>query len=144
MTKQRWHKEHVENRNEGTFGYSPGTKNGTRVHSHVPPEQRDIRQNHPFTKPPFCPRNLEKAGADSGVCSGASRGKVRENRGNVAGNVFFFFLRSATYALNSRISGTGKGKPAANLGSTVPGTFSQPSVQGVFFEIVSYSLLEFF
>ena len=34
--------------------------------------------------------------------------------------------------LNSRISGTGKGKPAANLGSTLPGTLSQPP--GVFFE----------
>ena len=26
-----------ENRNEGTFGCSPGTKAGTRVRSHVPP-----------------------------------------------------------------------------------------------------------
>ena len=42
----------------GFGGYSPGTKNGTRVHSDVPleriPEQTYIRQNRPFTKPPFC------------------------------------------------------------------------------------------
>ena len=46
-----------ENRNEGTFGCSPGTKTGTRVRSHVPlerkPEREHIRQNHPFTKPTF-------------------------------------------------------------------------------------------
>ena len=46
-----------ENRNEGTFGCSPGTKTGTRARSHVPlerkPERGYIRQNHPFTKPPF-------------------------------------------------------------------------------------------
>ena len=39
-----------ENRNEGTFGCSPGTKTGTRVHSHVPSERKlergHIRQNH--------------------------------------------------------------------------------------------------
>ena len=47
-----------ENRNEGTFGCSPGTKTGTRVRSHVPPERRPergyIRQSRPFTKLPFC------------------------------------------------------------------------------------------
>ena len=50
----------------------PGTKTGTRVHSHVPPvpksgtrvhsnvpryqklERGNIHQNHPFSKPPFC------------------------------------------------------------------------------------------
>ena len=42
-----------ENRNEGTFGCSPGTITGTMVCSHVPPERGHIRQNHPFTKPPF-------------------------------------------------------------------------------------------
>ena len=45
-------------RNEATFGCSPVSKTGTKVHSDVPrhqkPEQRYIRQNHPFTKPPFC------------------------------------------------------------------------------------------
>ena len=33
-----------EKRNEGTFACSPRTKTGTR----------HIRQNRPFTKPPFC------------------------------------------------------------------------------------------
>ena len=33
-----------ENRNEGTFACSPERK----------PERRHIRQNHPFTNPPFC------------------------------------------------------------------------------------------
>ena len=42
-----------ENRNEGTFGCSPGTNTGTRVRSHVPPERGHIRQNHPFMIPPF-------------------------------------------------------------------------------------------
>ena len=47
-----------ENRNEGIFGCSPGTKTGTRARSHVSPERKPerghVRQNHPFTKPPFC------------------------------------------------------------------------------------------
>ena len=42
----------------GTFGCAPGTKIGTSVRLHVtperPPERGHIRQNHPFTKPPFC------------------------------------------------------------------------------------------
>ena len=46
-------------------------------------------------------------------------------------------------AINSGISGTGKGKPVGNLGSTLPETCPQPSVRGVF-EIDSSSLLEFF
>ena len=37
---------------------SPGTKSGTRVRLHAPPERKPelgyIRKNHPFTKPPFC------------------------------------------------------------------------------------------
>ena len=41
-----------ENRNEGTFGCSPGTNAGARVHSHVPrerkPERGYIRQKPPF------------------------------------------------------------------------------------------------
>ena len=47
-----------ENRNEGTFACCSGMKTGTRVRWHVPPERErgHIRQNHPFTKPPFCPR----------------------------------------------------------------------------------------
>ena len=46
-------------------------------------------------------------------------------------------------ATNSRISGTGKGKPAGNLGSTLPGPCPHLPC-GVFFEIDSSSLLEFF
>ena len=38
-------------------GVPPERKTGTRVRSHVPPERKPergyIRQNHPFTKPPF-------------------------------------------------------------------------------------------
>ena len=45
-------------------------------------------------------------------------------------------------ATNSRISGTGKGKPAANLGSALPGPCPHLPC-GVFFEIDSASLLEF-
>ena len=45
-----------ENRNKSTFACSPGTKTGTRVRSHVPPERkperRYIRQNRQITKPP--------------------------------------------------------------------------------------------
>ena len=46
-----------ENWNEGTFGCSPGTKTGTRVSSHVPPErkpeqghisQTTLLRNRPF------------------------------------------------------------------------------------------------
>ena len=44
--------------NEGTFGCSPAPKNGTKVHSDVSRyrkmERGYIRQNHPFTKLPFC------------------------------------------------------------------------------------------
>ena len=42
----------------GFGGYSPVPKPGTRVQSDVPryqkPERGHIRQNRPFTKPPFC------------------------------------------------------------------------------------------
>ena len=41
-----------ENRNEGTFGCSPGTKTGTRVRSHVPPERKTGTRAH-SPKPPF-------------------------------------------------------------------------------------------
>ena len=76
--------------------------------------------------------------AVSGISSAVPEERSRE----IAGKLLEKFPE-ARNALNSRISGTGKGKPAANLGSTVPGTLSQPSVQGVF-EIDSYSLLELF
>ena len=46
-----------DDQHEGTFRCSPGTETGTRVPSHVlpegKPERGHIRQNHPFTKPPF-------------------------------------------------------------------------------------------
>ena len=62
-------------------------------------------------------------------------GKLRENCWK-----HFPESRNAT---NSRIPGTGKGKPAGNLGSTLPGPC--PNLPcGVFFEIDSSSLLEFF
>ena len=56
-----------ENRNEGTFGCSAGTKTGTRVRSNVPlerkPERGYVRQNHPFTKPPsYLPVRGEEIG----------------------------------------------------------------------------------
>ena len=41
-----------ENRNEGTFGWSPGTKTGTGVHSHVPPGTKTGTRAH-SPKPPF-------------------------------------------------------------------------------------------
>ena len=48
----------TKDRNKGTFGGSPVAKTRTRVHADVPryqkPERRYIRQNRPFTKPPFC------------------------------------------------------------------------------------------
>ena len=82
-------------------------------------------------------RKLEKAVAVLGICSGFPRkipGKSREScRKN---------MPESCEALNSRISGTRKGKPAAHLGSTLPRTLSQPSVRGVF-EINSCGLLEF-
>ena len=72
--------------------------------------------------------------------SGGSRGKFHANGSRTAG---INFLRSKKQPINSSFSGTGKGKPAGNLGSTMPGPC--PNLQcGVFFEIDSYSLLELF
>ena len=55
-------------RNEGAFACSPGTKTGTRALSHVTPERKPergyIRQNHPFTKPPFCLPLTEEGNVD--------------------------------------------------------------------------------
>ena len=59
---------------------------------------------------------LEKAVAVSGVCLGV----LQESSGKVPGKLLekmFAELRNAT---NSRISGTGKGRPAGNLRSTLP------------------------
>ena len=68
--------------------------------------------------------------AVSGICSGVPEKKFWEHRGKV--------VPESRTALKSRISGAGKGKPAANLGSTLPGPLSQPSMRGVF-ETDSYS-----
>ena len=75
----------------------------------------------------------EKVVAVSGVCSGVPEKKS----GKVPAPLLEKFpeLRNAT---NSKISVTGKGKPAKNLGSTLPGFC------GVFLENDSASLLEFF
>ena len=70
---------------------------------------------------------------------GGSRGKLRESPGKIAGKIF----PEPRNATNSMISGTGKGKPAGNLGSTLPGPCPHLPC-GVFFEIDSSSLLEFF
>ena len=59
---------------------------------------------------------LEKAVAVFRVCSGVPE----ENSGKVAGKLLDIFPESQN-AANSRILGTGKGKPATNLGSTLPG-----------------------
>ena len=83
-------------------------------------------------------KTREGCGCFRGLCR-SSAGKFRENSGKIAGK-FFPESRNAT---NSRISGTGKGKPAGNLGSTLPGPCPHLPC-GVFFEIDSSSLLEFF
>ena len=48
----------TKNRNEGTFGCSPGTKNRNKgtfgCSRYQKPERGYIRENHPFSKPPFC------------------------------------------------------------------------------------------
>ena len=64
--------------------------------------------------------------------------KVPGKFGKTAGKNF----PESPNATNSRISGTGKGKPAGNLGSTLPGPFPHLLCR-VFFEIDSSSLLEF-
>ena len=73
---------------------------------------------------------------------GCVRGFPRRTPGKSRENSWKIFPESRN-AINSRISGTGKGKPAGNLGSTLPGPC--PNLPcGVFFEIDSSSLLEFF
>ena len=61
----------------------------------------------------------------------SARGFPRKIPGKSQENCWKMFPESR-HALNSRISGTGKGKPAANLRSTLPGTLSRPSVRGAF------------
>ena len=76
--------------------------------------------------------------AVSGVCSGVPE----ENSGKVPGKLLEIFSESRN-ATNSMISDTGKGKPAGNLGLTLPGPCPHLPC-GVFFEIDGSSLLEFF
>ena len=73
---------------------------------------------------------------------GSVRGFPRKPPGKSRENCWKIFPGSRN-AINSRISGTGKGKPAGNLGSTLPGPCPHLPC-GVFFEIDSSSLLEFF
>ena len=79
-------------------------------------------------------KTQEGCGCFWGLC-GSSGGKFREN--------CWKNLPESPNATNSRISGTGKGKPAGNLGPTLPGPCPHLPC-GVFFEIDSSSLLEFF
>ena len=65
--------------------------------------------------------------AVSGICSGVPE----ENSGKIAGKLLEFFPESRS-ASHARISGTGKAKPAANIGSTLSWALCRPSVQGVF------------
>ena len=59
-------------------------------------------------------RKLERAVAVSGVFAGV----LEESSGKISGKLLEFFPESRN-AMNSRISGTGKGKPAGNIGSTL-------------------------
>ena len=77
--------------------------------------------------------------AVSGVCPGVLEENSRKVPGKIAGKL----LPKSRNATKSRISGTGKGKPAGNLGSTLPGPCPHLPC-GVFIEIDSSSLLEFF
>ena len=52
--------------------------------------------------------------------------KIRENSGKLQENI-----SRIAKCFNFLALGTGKGKPAANLGSTLPGTLSPPYVQSV-------------
>ena len=63
--------------------------------------------------------------------SGVFAGVLEESAGKTPGKLLENCPESRN-ALHSRISGTGKGKPAANIGSTLPWTLCRPSMQGVF------------
>ena len=65
--------------------------------------------------PIFQFRKLQKAVAVSGVFAGV----LQENSGKIQGKIAGFFPETRNNALNCRISGTGKGKPAGNLGPTL-------------------------
>ena len=73
---------------------------------------------------------------------GSVRGFSRKTPGKSRENSWKIFPE-ARNATSSRIWGTGKGKPAGNLGSTLPEPCPDLPCR-VFFEIDSSSLLEFF
>ena len=81
-------------------------------------------------------RKLEKAVAVSGVCSGVPE----ENSGKVTGKLPEKNVPESQHATNSRISGTGKGKPSGNLGSTLPRPCSHLPSRGVFFFAIDSSM----
>ena len=83
--------------------------------------EMDFSEKTPFPKDPFFKRPLFL----NPMFPGSVRGVQLPN------------------AANSMISGTGKGKPAGNLGSTLPGPCAHLPC-GVSFDIDSSSLLEFF
>ena len=64
------------------------------------------------------------------LCLGSVPEFCRKVPGKLRENCWKTFPKSRS-ALNSRISGTGKGKTAANVGSTLPWTLCRPSVRGV-------------
>ena len=72
-------------------------------------------------------KTREGCGCFWGLC-GSAGGKFRENSGKITGKIY----PESRNALNSRILGTGKGKPAGNIGSTLPWTLCRPSVRDVF------------
>ena len=73
---------------------------------------------------------------------GSVRGFSRKTPGKSRENCRIILPESRS-ATNSRILGTGKGKPAGNLGATLPGSCAHLPC-GILFEIDSSSLLEFF
>ena len=73
---------------------------------------------------------------------GSVRGFPRKTPGKSRENCWKISPESRN-ATNSRISGTGKGKPAGKVGSTLPGTLSPPSGRGCFLKS-TVSLLGFF
>ena len=83
-------------------------------------------------------RKLEKAVAVSGVCSGV----LEENSRKVLGKLLEQFFPNPEMLLILGIRALGK-KPTGNLGSTLPGRCPHLPC-GVFVEIDSSSLLEFF
>ena len=104
------------------FGSRKGTYNNWECPGSVP----GINSGRPRDTRDVCQKTREGCGCFRGLFGG-SPGKLRESPGKLLEN--FSESRNAT---NSRIWGTGKGKPAANLGCTPPRTLSRPSAQGIF------------